>query len=222
MVICWIAEYCEGIYLFSICYSIATKLNHEANFLGLYSLLVTDYLYIQAWNLQQKTNYSLNAIGGQVHSLEFDNDILFAGMEDGSILVWRWNSVAGEFEPAATMKGHSGPVHSLVIGAGHGKLYSGSADCINVWDQTLQCIQTIDGHSKEVTSLVCWDRYLMSASLDKRLKIWCATDSGSIEMIYEHQEDQGLVAMTIIDQPESRYLLLSLEDKSLRIFDFPS
>lgn len=45
-----------------------------------------------------------------------------------------------------------------------------------VWDlQTLQCTQTLNGHARDVTSVICWDSYLLSASLDNTLKVWLFT-----------------------------------------------
>ena len=48
-------------------------------------------------------------------------------MQDGTILVWKWNPATNIPEPAAMLKGHEGAVCSLVVGAG--RLYSGSRDC---------------------------------------------------------------------------------------------
>lgn len=47
-------------------------------------------------------------------------------MQDGSILAWKFNAVTNCFEPAASLKGHTLAVVSLVVGAN--RLYSGSMD----------------------------------------------------------------------------------------------
>lgn len=47
-------------------------------------------------------------------------------MQDGTILCWRFNSEANSSELFASLKGHSGAVISLTVGAN--KLYSGSKD----------------------------------------------------------------------------------------------
>lgn len=47
-------------------------------------------------------------------------------MQDGSILVWKFNAAVNCFEPAASLKGHTLAVVSLVAGAN--RLYSGSMD----------------------------------------------------------------------------------------------
>lgn len=52
------------------------------------------------------------------------NEILL--LQDGSILAWKFNVATNCFEPAASLKGHSRGVVSLVVGAN--RLYSGSMD----------------------------------------------------------------------------------------------
>jgi hypothetical protein len=46
--------------------------------------------------------------------------------QDGAILAWKFNVAANCFEPAASLKGHTRGVVSLVVGAN--RLYSGSMD----------------------------------------------------------------------------------------------
>lgn len=51
---------------------------------------------------------------------------LDVGEQDGTILVWQFNTATNEFVPAASMSGHTGPVVTLMlIGS---RLYSGSMD----------------------------------------------------------------------------------------------
>lgn len=43
---------------------------------------------------------------------------------------------------------------------------------LQVWDfESLQCVQTLDGHTNDVTSVICWDSFLLSGSLDNKIKV---------------------------------------------------
>lgn len=180
---------------------------------------------VKAWNFQNETEYSLNFNGavGSVCSMVVDEDLVFAGMENGTIKVWRWNSESKIHEPAHVLKGHDGAVCSLVIG--RGRLYSGSRDStIKAWElQTMQCLQTLHGHSRDVTSVLCWSNYLLSASLDKTLKIWRATETGAVEVTHEIKHDHELMALCgILDAQEKPILLCSFSDSTVRLYDLPS
>lgn len=62
-----------------------------------------------------------------------------------------------------------------------------------MWDlETLKCLQTLHGHSKVVMSLLCWDSFLLSGSLDGQIKVWAATESGKLEVV--HECDEGHVS----------------------------
>lgn len=179
---------------------------------------------IKGWNLQAQTELFLSEPVGQVYSMVVDNNMLFAGTEEGTILAWKWGTETNIPELAATMKGHNGAVCSLLVGANN-KLYSGSCDnTIRVWDlQTLQCIQTLHGHTREVTSVICWDRYLLSASVDNTLKVWAATESGKLEVVYELKEEYGVIALFGMTDAEAQPILFcSYSDNTVRIYDLPS
>jgi WD40 repeat protein len=85
-----------------------------------------------------------------------------------------------------------------------------------VWNlETLQCLQTLTEHTAVVMSVLCWDQFLISCSLDKTVKVcfslfagiyifvflsplfwllwfmqvWYATESGNLEVTYTHTEE---------------------------------
>ncbi|KAE9621014.1 putative transcription factor C3H family [Lupinus albus] len=120
--------------------------------------------FVKTWNTQNLMELSLSGPVGQVYALAVINDMLFTGTQDGSILVWKFNLTANCFEPAASLKGHSHGVVSLVVGAN--RLYSGSMD------NTIR------------------DQFLLSCSLDKTVKVWLATESGNLEVTYTHHEEK--------------------------------
>ncbi|KAL0387471.1 UNVERIFIED_CONTAM: Zinc finger CCCH domain-containing protein 17 [Sesamum radiatum] len=179
---------------------------------------------LKAGNLQHHAEFGFGLLAGLVCSMVLDDDKLFAGMEDGSILVWKLNLETLAVEAAEMLKGHHGAVTSLVVGSNH-RLYSGSRDCtIRVWDrQNLQCLHTLYRHTRDVTAIICWDNYLLSASLDNTLKIWAATESGTIDVIHEIKEDCGFIALCGIHDAEAKPILLcSCNDNTVRLYDLPS
>ncbi|KAL6004622.1 hypothetical protein ACLOJK_005177 [Asimina triloba] len=62
---------------------------------------------VKAWNMETNNEISLSGPVGQVYSLEANDELLFAGSQDGSILVWKFNDVGSSFEPAATLQGYN-------------------------------------------------------------------------------------------------------------------
>ncbi|CDP08900.1 unnamed protein product [Coffea canephora] len=178
---------------------------------------------VMAWNIETQTELLLRGPVGLVKALVVGDDMLFGGAQDGSILAWKFSSESSCPELVATLKGHKLAVLSLVVGAG--RLYSGSKDeTIRMWDlKTLQCLQTLSGHTNFVTSLICWDCYLLSGSLDNTLKVWAATESGDVQVVYEFKEESGILALSGIEDSQSKHILLvSCKDNTVRLYDLPS
>lgn len=181
---------------------------------------------VKAWNIQTNAELSLSGPVGQVYSLVVGNDLLMAGTQDGTILAWKFNITTNNFEPAASLKGHTLAVVTMVVGAN--RLYTGSMDStIRVWSlETLQCLQTLTDHSNVVMSVLCWDQFLLSCSLDKTIKVWAATDSGKLEVTYTHTEQHGLLTLFGMHDAEAKPVLLcscndSIEN-CIRVYDLPS
>lgn len=179
--------------------------------------------FVKAWNTQNSMEISLDGPVGQVYALVVINDMLFAGTQDGAILVWKFNVAANCFEPAASLKGHTRGVVSLVVGAN--RLYSGSMDnTVRVWNlETLQCLQTLTEHTSVVMSVLCWDQFLISCSLDKTVKVWYATESGNLEVTYTHTEEHGIITLCGMHDAQGKPILLcSCNDNTVRLYDLPS
>lgn len=46
---------------------------------------------------------------------------------------------------------------------------------------------TLNAHTDEVTSLLCWDNFLLSGSLDCTIKVWYKTEAENLEVAYSHK-----------------------------------
>lgn len=71
---------------------------------------------VKVWNIQTNVEFNLDAATGQVHAMVVGNEMLFAGTQDGAILVWKGGSETNPFRPAATLKGHTRAVVCLIVG----------------------------------------------------------------------------------------------------------
>ncbi|KAK4265240.1 hypothetical protein QN277_026320 [Acacia crassicarpa] len=180
---------------------------------------------IKAWNIQTDTEVTLDGPKGHVLSMFDCNDTLFAGAMDGVIYAWRLSSEANfPFKPLAMLNGHSKAVVCLTGGRGD-KMYSGSIDhSIKVWDlNTLQCMMTLKGHTDVVTSLICWDQYLLSSSLDGTVKVWGVTEKETLEVVYTHNEKNGVVRMNgMIDAKGKHTLFCSSNNHSVGLYEMPT
>ncbi|PKH89649.1 hypothetical protein CRG98_049906, partial [Punica granatum] len=79
-----------------------------------------------AWNVENGAVFDLQFSSGLVFSMVVDNNMLFAGCQNGDIMVWRGTSLTSPPQLLTTLKGHTRAVVSLVIGAN--RLYTGSVD----------------------------------------------------------------------------------------------
>ena len=61
---------------------------------------------------------------------------------------------------------------------------------LQVWElDTLEPVMTLNDHTNAPMSLLCWDQFLLSCSLDHTIKVWFATGGGNVEAAYTHKED---------------------------------
>ena len=91
----------------------------------------------------------------------------------------------------------------------------------------MQCIQTLTDHTSVVMSLLCWEQFLLSCSLDQTIKVayinimlllspftgirlfscshicflfqvWAATESGNLEVTFTHKEEHVGYAVPLV------------------------
>nr|PNR57693.1 hypothetical protein PHYPA_004687 [Physcomitrium patens] len=182
---------------------------------------------VKVINMATLQQANLSGPKGQVHALAVTDDgLLFAGTH--------FNAATNQFEPAASMSGHTGPVVTLMLIAN--RLYSGSMDStIRVWEfATLQCVQALEGHTNVVMDLLCWDSFLLSCSLDGTIKIWSVNSSGQLELTFSHPEEEnqsdsrnitlaGALKMCgCTDKAGKPVLLCSYNDNIVRLYDLPT
>ncbi|XP_012575123.1 zinc finger CCCH domain-containing protein 48-like [Cicer arietinum] len=180
---------------------------------------------VMAWNIQTASHFTLDGPKGRILAMTVGNDTLFAGAEDGIISAWRGSSTADSpFELVASLCDHTKSVVCLAVG-GDKMLCSGSKDqSIKVWDlDTLECKMTLNAHTDAVTSLIWWDNYLLSGSSDCTIHVWAATEERTLKVIYSHNVESDVVALSGMADPEAKPILLcSCTDNSVRLYELPS
>ncbi|KAJ4749970.1 Zinc finger CCCH domain-containing protein [Rhynchospora pubera] len=186
-------------------------------------LIVGMHDSIKAGNIQTGAEMYLSGPTGLVSALAADGDLLFAGTQDGRILIWRLTAASNLYEPAACLVGHRLPVVSIIVQGA--SLYSASLyGTIKEWDlTTLQCVHTLSDHTKGVMSLMFWNQFLISCSLDNTVKVWNKNTKGELELTYTHTEEHGLLGLCGMNDLHGKPVLFaSLGDNSVRLFDLPS
>ena len=134
------------------------------------------------------------------HQTLFEKRLLFIGLANGNIVVFRRRvdsqGVEQIDQKPITLESHSGMVRCMLLVQREGigqegyLLFSGGADrTICVWDPAAgkdgskQLVQTLRGHGGTVTSLAYCDGILVSASTDQSIKIW-RQDEGRELLLY--------------------------------------
>ncbi|KAK4746431.1 hypothetical protein SAY87_012743 [Trapa incisa] len=160
---------------------------------------------IKAWNIQTATAFDLEFAAGLAYCFAIKDNLLFAGCKNGHILTWRVSYPSSPPQLIATLEGQCCGLHGL----GH--------------IDNLMCITTFQGHTDVVMSLLCWEQYLLSCSLDGTVKVWAASSLGgcNLEVIYSHCEEIGVIALNGIHDTERKPILLaSCNDDTVHAYRF--
>ncbi|KAK7342522.1 hypothetical protein VNO80_25477 [Phaseolus coccineus] len=154
--------------------------------------------------------------GTQVNSLINEGPWVFVGLNNAI------KALNTETNLEFTLDGPKGRILHMTVGnnilfVGAEMLYSGSMDqSIKVWDMdTLQCTMTLNEHNDVVTSLICWDEFLLSSSFDGTIKIWACMEVGTLNV--------GIVSLFGMPDEKGKHILFSsCRDNSVRMYELPS
>jgi len=179
---------------------------------------------IKIWNtLNTDCMKTLEGHSLAVSSLAVISDTkLASGSYDSSIKIW--NSTTGEC--ISTLQGHSGGgIYCLSLLAAN-KLASGTFICcgyldpgfkeIKIWDlKHNKCIQTLEGHTHDVTCLVSLsNNQLASGSWDNRIKVWDLNTGKCVNTYQGHTS--GVLSLIALDN--NKLLASSSYDKKIKIW----
>ncbi|XP_022724808.1 zinc finger CCCH domain-containing protein 48-like isoform X2 [Durio zibethinus] len=167
---------------------------------------------VRAWDTNSGQCMGVIPLSGEVGCMISEGPWLFVGIPN---IVKAWNT---QTNLELSLSGPVGQVYAMVVG--NDLLFAGT----QVWSlETLQCLQTLTEHTNVVMSLLCWEQFLLSCSLDQTIKVWVATENGNLQVTYTHNEDPGLLNLRGMHDSESKPVLLcACNDNSVRLYDLPS
>ncbi|KAJ3332598.1 hypothetical protein HDU76_013702 [Blyttiomyces sp. JEL0837] len=184
---------------------------------------------IRIWNM--KTFECIRTLEGHnegVVCVHFDDKLLASGSSDATIRVW--NISTGK---CFTLRGHTDWVNKVTIYQKN-KLFSCSDDhTIKLWDlETKQVLRTFIGHNDQVQDLQLSLPHtrnprassasragipkLVSASLDKTIKIWSIDSGECLKTLFGHEEGVWCVSS------DTLRIVSGAHDKKLNLWDLES
>ncbi len=154
----------------------------QADLTGIdFSSLTIWQAYLQG-TILQRTNFTnadlthcvFNEAFDRVKTIAFspDGSLLATGDSRGDILLWQLT----DYQPIATLTGHTDSVNQIAFSPDGNLLASGSNDATaRLWDiRSSQCLKTLDDHTREVKGIALSPdgQWLATASHDFTIKLW--------------------------------------------------
>lgn len=125
---------------------------------------------IKIWNIEDKNVILHKTLEGQVNNifcLDYDNEFLFSGNQDGYISVYD----VGTFDRHRVLNNHKEEVLSLLVF--NGFIFSASIDgSIKKWNSDYEFTSKTNAHNGMVLALAKTDCFIVSAGIDGTIKIW--------------------------------------------------
>ncbi|MED6204279.1 hypothetical protein PIB30_007750 [Stylosanthes scabra] len=75
---------------------------------------------------------------------------------------------------------------------------------------------TPNGHTDTITSLICWEDYLLSSSSDCTINVWVCTEEETLKVAYTHIEENAVLGLYgMIDTDAKPILFCLCKDNSV-------
>uniref|UniRef100_A0A0D9YWE6 C3H1-type domain-containing protein n=1 Tax=Oryza glumipatula TaxID=40148 RepID=A0A0D9YWE6_9ORYZ len=176
---------------------------------------------VRMWDCQTGQCAGVINMGREIGCMISEGPWLFVGIPD-AVKVWNMQTQA-----EMNLTGPTGQVYALAVG--NELLFAATQDGrILAWrfsaaTNGFEPAASLVGHQLAVVSLVVGAMRLYSGSMDKTIRVWAATESGSLEVTYTHKEEHGALALSGMPDAQSKPVLLcSLNDNTVRLYDLPS
>jgi WD40 repeat protein/tRNA A-37 threonylcarbamoyl transferase component Bud32 len=144
-----------------------------------------------------------------------DSKKIVSGGQDGIIKVW--DAETGDV--VMTIRGHNGPVESVVYSRDGKLIVSGGDDnVVKVWDaETGEAVRTFRGHDSAVqaVSFSPKGKHIMSASQDGTVKLWDVMIGRELRKVQGHNDWVWSLAFS----PDGKAIVSSSLDSTIRLWN---
>eukprot|EP01105_Mastigella_eilhardi_P017154 TRINITY_DN3946_c0_g1_i3.p1 TRINITY_DN3946_c0_g1~~TRINITY_DN3946_c0_g1_i3.p1 ORF type:complete len:982 (-),score=176.06 TRINITY_DN3946_c0_g1_i3:54-2999(-) len=149
-----------------------------------------------------------------VVGIDCDGQVLRVGYRNGGI--WAWNTTPNSSSSFELLW------HQQFVLLAEGFLFMPPKvilweDAVNIWDETsAQIVQTFAGHTRRVTSVKVWQSVLISASLDKTIKLYDmkSGSAGAFSTMKGHT-----AGINCVELVGDQLLLSAGNDRSIKVWD---
>ena len=133
-----------------------------------------------------------------------DSQKLISGSFDKTARIWDVNSG----ETLQVLMGHSKAIYAVAFSRDGQRVATGSDDfALKLWQVSSgRLIHTLKGHQNKVKSIAFTDRYLLSGSWDKTIRLWHGKTGVFIRVLAE--QDSGVDSLSI--SPDGRRVLTGI------------
>ncbi|KAL7933498.1 WD40-repeat-containing domain protein [Trichoderma chlorosporum] len=175
---------------------------------------------IKIWDVDTGENIQvLKGHKGAVNSVvPLANGQLASGSTDGTVKIWDVSMDAG----ARNSHTEKGGIISMVLSLDKRQVASASYEKgkdIKIWDMdTGACVQTLEGHTSWVTSIIfLTNNQVVSASQDRKIQLWDLNTGNCIQTL-KHPYNKKIGRVRLASSADGKYLA-SMESGTIKIWD---
>ena len=177
------------------------------------------------WVSFQSFTITGTAITNNVKSVAFNHQssILACGTTGNKVLIWNYDPDQGKWIYRQALKGHTGPVNSVVFSPWGVMLASASGDnTVRLWHaRTGELLATLEKHTAAVNSVDFSrdDTFIATGSDDDTVILWKWSMNADTWAHYRTLEDPNADVRSVVFNPSGTVLLGGIADNTIQVWD---